>query len=105
MPTRTTRRGEVDPRNNDRERSYGNMYGMRKTTGCPAYLPEELKASLARMAEEQKRSEAELIREAIEAAVSSRKRPRPRIPLTGKGLGDSNLSEHVDRFLEGFGSS
>ena len=77
------------------------MYGMHKTT---VYLPEELKASLARMAAEQKRSEAELIREAIEAAVSSRKRPRPRIPLTGKGLGDPNLSERVDELLEGFGS-
>ena len=75
---------------------------MHETT---VYLPEELKASLARMAAAQKRSEAELIREAIEAAVSSRKRPRPRIPLTGEGLGDPNLSERLDELLEGFGNS
>ncbi len=78
------------------------MYGMYKTT---VYLPEELKASLSRMAAEQQRSEAELIREAIEAAVSSRKRPRPKVPLTGKGLGDPTISERVDELLDGFGSS
>ena len=78
------------------------MYGMHKTT---VYLPEELKASLSRMAEEQKRSEAEIIREAIETAVSSRKRPRPKIPLTGKSLEDPTISERVDELLERFGSS
>ena len=78
------------------------MYGMHKTT---VYLPEELKASLSRMAAEQQCSEAELIREAIEAAVSSRKRPRPKVPLTGKDLGDPTISERVDELLEDFGSS
>ena len=78
------------------------MYGMHKTT---VYLPEELKASLSRMAKEQQRSEAELIREAIEATVSSRKRPRPKIPLTGKSLEDPTISERVDELLERFGSS
>ena len=78
------------------------MYGMVKTT---VYLPEELKASLTRMAEEQQRSEAELIREAIQVAVSTRQRLRPRIPLTGEALGDPNISERVDEHLEGFGTS
>ncbi len=81
---------------------YGTMYGMHKTT---VYLPKELKASLARMAEEQQRSEAELIREAIQAAVSSRNRRRPKVPLSGQGLGDPTISERVDELLEGFGTS
>lgn len=81
---------------------YGIMYGMIKTT---VYLPEELKASLARMAEEQQRPEAELIREAIEAIVSAREKRRPRIPLTGGGLGDATVAERVDEHLKGFGTS
>lgn len=57
------------------------------------------------MAEEQKRSEAELIREAIESIVSAREKRRPKIPLTGRGLGDATLAERVDEHLGGFGTS
>ena len=78
------------------------MYGMVKTT---VYLPEELKASLARMAKEQQRPEAELIREAIEAIVSAREKRRPKIPLTGRGLGNATIAERVDEHLDGFGAS
>ena len=80
--------------------TYGTMYGMRKTT---IYLPDELKASLEQLALQDGRPEAELIREALRTAISKRKRPRPRLPLTEKGLGNPAISERVDDYLEGFG--
>jgi len=83
------------------QKTYGKMYGMKKTT---VYLPEALKASLEKMAAEEDRSEAEIIRAAIEAAVKNRQRPRPKIPLTSESLGDPRAAERVDELLEGFGS-
>jgi metal-responsive CopG/Arc/MetJ family transcriptional regulator len=76
------------------------MYSMRKTT---IYLPKDLKASLERMAEEERRSEAAIIREAIRVAVTRRRRPRPRVPLSARGLGDPTVAERVDELLKGFG--
>ena len=77
------------------------MYGMKKTT---LYLPEELKASLERMAADELRSEAEIIREAIAEKVDRRTRPRPNLPLCAAGLGDPTIAERVDELLDGFGS-
>ena len=79
---------------------YGIMYGMKKTT---VYLPEALKASLEKMAAEEDRSEAEIIRAAIEVAVEGRQRPKPTIPLTSEGYDDPTAAERVDELLEGFG--
>ena len=76
------------------------MYGMMKTT---VYLPEDLKASLSRVAAERGRSEAELIREAIQALVGGGTPPRPRVPLVATALGDPTAAERVDELLEGFG--
>ena len=76
------------------------MYGMMKTT---VYLPEDLKASLERVAAEQGRSEAELIREAIRALVGSGAPAKPRVPLVATGLGDPNAAERTDELLDGFG--
>ncbi len=76
------------------------MYGMIKTT---VFLPEDLKASLKRMSNEEGRSEAEIIRDAIQAVVQRRKNPCPRVPLTHQGLGDPSLAERVDELLKGFG--
>jgi len=74
---------------------------MQKTT---VYLPEDVKASLERMALEEERSEAEIIREAVRKAVSESRKPRPRVPLTGEGLGDPTATLRVDEFLrKGFG--
>jgi predicted transcriptional regulator len=76
------------------------MYGMTKTT---VYLPEDLRASLRRLSEEQGRSEAEIIRDAIRTAVEKRASARPQVPLIDRGLGDPTFAERVDELLEGFG--
>ena len=74
------------------------MYGVKKTT---VYLPDELRDSLKRAAEESGKSEAELIREGVEYAVEQNLTPLPRAPLWSAG---GNLAEHVDEILaEGFG--
>ena len=73
---------------------------MMKTT---VYLPEDLKASLERVAAEKGRSEAELIREAIRALVGGGAPAKPRIPLMATGLGDPTAAERVDELLEDFG--
>jgi ribbon-helix-helix CopG family protein len=71
---------------------------MKKTT---VYLPEDLKAALERIAREKRRSEAELIREAIRALVKDSEPPRPRLPLFSSG--DPTLAERIDEELVGFG--
>ncbi len=73
---------------------------MMKTT---VYLPERLKRALERMAAEENRSEAEIIRGALQAVVENRQRPRPRLPISDKDLGDPGIAENVDRYLSGFG--
>jgi hypothetical protein len=78
------------------------MYGMRKTT---VYLPDELKAAIERLAALTRRSEAEVIRDALATAVIDSTPPRPRLPLSASGLGDPRLSERVDEALEGFGTT
>ncbi len=67
---------------------------MKKTT---VYLPESLKRDVARQARQRSCSEAEVIRQAIQDAVS---RPKPR---PGIIPGDSSWAEQVDELLEGFG--
>jgi len=73
---------------------------MRKTS---VYLPDELKSSLERMASEEGRSEAEIIRSAIQRAVETRARPMPTLPLFPQGFGDPTFAERADELLEGFG--
>lgn len=71
---------------------------VNKTT---VYLPDELKQSLRRLAATSGRSEADLIREAVAARVSSSGRPRPEGRLFRSG--DPSLAEQVDEALDGFG--
>ena len=73
---------------------------MRKTT---VYLSAELKMSLRSMARDTGISEAELIRQAVGEKVRRHPRPRPRVPLTGRGLGDPEAAHRVDELLAGFG--
>ena len=76
---------------------------MHKTT---VYLPQDLKAAIERLALDQDRSEAEVIREALRKAVRESQKPRPRVPLTGRGLGDPTAALRVDELLrQGFGRS
>jgi predicted transcriptional regulator len=63
------------------------------------YLPEKLKRQLKRVAVRTKRSQAEIIREAIEAALRRQIPPEPRIPLFAEGLGDATIAERVDELL------
>ncbi len=73
------------------------MYGMQKTT---VYLPDDLKAALARTAADTGRSEADVIREGIRLAVA-RHLPSPTIPIFVSD--DPHFAERVDDHLVGFG--
>lgn len=73
------------------------MYGMVKTT---IYLPEALKRRIEDVARAEGRSEADVIRSAIDAGVAPVARPRPRA-LFNSGRGD--LVERWDELMEGFG--
>lgn len=68
---------------------------MIKTT---VYLPEALKARLERLAAEQRRSEAEIIRAALEE-FTARARPRPRLPLYTAGDTETNVAELAEQIL------
>jgi Arc/MetJ-type ribon-helix-helix transcriptional regulator len=67
------------------------MYGMRKTT---VYLPDDLKRRLEQVARQQGRSEAEVIRAALDD-YTRREAPRPRLPLV-RGADSTNVAERVD---------
>ena len=67
---------------------------MQKTT---VYLPDDLKAALAREAGRRGVPEAEVIRDAIAGAV---RRPSPK---PGLFTADEPLAAHVDELLAGFG--
>jgi hypothetical protein len=69
---------------------------MVKTT---IYLPEKLKRQVKRAATRTKRSEAEIIREAIAAAMRRLTPPKPTLPLFKEGLGDPTIAERVDELL------
>ena len=72
---------------------------MEKTT---VYLPSELKRALERAARYEGRSEADLIREGIEAITARHGTAEPTLPLFESGVPD--LAERVDELLEGFGA-
>ena len=73
---------------------------MRKTT---IYLPDELKKRIEKVARTSRKSEADVIRDAINAATRHAGAPVPRIPLVHTGLGDATIAENVDALLESFG--
>ena len=74
---------------------------MQKTT---VYLPDELKRALEHAAADRGRSEADLIREAVQAITRGDRRPRPRVPLFKSGRRARGLAERVDQALKGFGT-
>ena len=69
---------------------------MKQTT---IYLPEDLKERLKAAPEEDGRSEAAIVREALEIALSLRQ-TRPNLPLFEDDWGDPTLAERVDEVLE-----
>jgi len=71
---------------------------MFKTT---VYLPDDLKAELARVAAETGRSEAELIRAGIRLALAGHVPPAPTLPILVSE--DPHFAENVDAHLAGFG--
>lgn len=71
---------------------------MEKTT---VYLTSAQKRSLERLARSTGRSEAELIREGIDAVTQASRVTEPRLPLFESGQPD--LAEDVDEALLGFG--
>ncbi|HEX9405952.1 MAG TPA: CopG family transcriptional regulator [Thermoanaerobaculia bacterium] len=74
---------------------------MTKTT---IYLPKELKRQIKQVAKREKKSEAEIIREALADVMRWRSAPKPRIPLFEGGFGDPTIAERVDELLKkGFG--
>ncbi|MGA8808856.1 MAG: CopG family transcriptional regulator [Thermoanaerobaculia bacterium] len=73
---------------------------MRKTT---IYLPDEMKKRIEKVARTSGKSEADVIRDAIDNATLAAGAPVPRIPLLDAGLGDPTIAENVDALLESFG--
>lgn len=75
---------------------------MHKTT---VYLPEDLQNSLQKIARNEGRPQAQIIREAVQREVDSRTPPKPRVPISERGLGDPSAAQRVDELLNGFGES
>jgi predicted DNA-binding protein len=74
---------------------------LKKTT---IYLPDELKKQVEEMAKQEKKSEADIIRDAVSSAVQNwRVYPKPQVPLPGMKLGDSTIAERAGDLLDGFG--
>lgn len=75
---------------------YGTMYVMHRTT---VYLPEELKRRLALAAKRQRRTEADIIRSAIEVELANEPFHRPKPHLGIGSSGDPTLAERVHEIL------
>ena len=80
------------------DRTYGIVGGMEKTT---VYLTTDQKRALERAARAEGRSEADLIREGIDAVTTRHRVAEPTVPLFESGVPD--LAERVDELLDGFG--
>ncbi len=74
------------------------MGGMQKTT---VYLTAAQKRALSRAARASGRSEAELIREGIDAMTAGHRIADPTLPLFSSD--EPDLAERVDERLAGFG--
>ena len=81
---------------------HSTIYSVIQTT---IYLPEDLKRRLERAARQGRRTEASIVREALEEALS-RSEVIPTTPLFADGWGDPTLADRVDELLSetGFGA-
>lgn len=68
---------------------------MKKTT---IYLPEDLVIEIKTVSKQDRRSEAEVIREALSAYLAQRKRPLPSV--FGMGSGGSIRASESEEWLE-----
>jgi hypothetical protein len=74
------------------------MYGVTKTT---LYLPEPMKAALKHKAEVEGRTEADIVREALDVALAPYQAPEPTIPLFSS---KEPFAHRVEELLaDGFG--
>ena len=79
----------------------GTLHSVKKTS---IYIEPELDRALAQLARERGITKAEAIRRALADAVGTAKRPRPKFSSIGVITdGPTDVSENVDRYLEGFG--
>ena len=78
------------------------MHCVRQTT---IYLSDDLKRRLEQAAQQDRRTEASIVRDALEEALD-RREVAPTIPLFSEGWGDPTLAERVDELLAetGFGT-
>ncbi|MYG99010.1 MAG: ribbon-helix-helix protein, CopG family [Acidimicrobiaceae bacterium] len=78
------------------------MHCVRQTT---VYLPDDLKRRLEQAARQDRRTEASIVRDALEEALS-RREVAPTVPLFSEGWGDLTVAERVDELLAdlGFGT-
>lgn len=79
------------------------MYGIMAAKKTTIYLPDRLKRNVERVAREERRSEADVIRDAVESAIADRQPPAPRIPLGPYSLGAPDIAERAEELLDGFG--
>ena len=68
---------------------------MQQTT---IYLPEDLKRRLQQAARQDRRTEASIVREALDEALQ-RREVAPTAPLFAEGWGDPTAAERVDELL------
>jgi Arc/MetJ-type ribon-helix-helix transcriptional regulator len=79
------------------------MYVMKGTKRTTIYLPDRLKRQIEQVADREQRTEADVIRDAVETAISARRVPDPRIPLVPQGLGAPDIAERAEELLDGLG--
>ena len=81
---------------------HGTIHCIRQTT---VYLPDDLKRRLEQAAQQDRRSEASIVRDALEEALD-RREVAPTAPLFSEGWGDPTMAERVDELLSetGFGT-
>lgn len=81
---------------------HGTIHCVKQTT---IYLPDHLKRRLEQAARQDRRTEASIVRQALEEAFQ-RREVTPTVPLFPEGWGDSTLAERVDELLAdmGFGT-
>jgi Arc/MetJ-type ribon-helix-helix transcriptional regulator len=73
----------------------------KKTT---IYLPDRLKRKIELAASRQRRSEADVIRDAVSKVLEEERTfPEPRIPLGAFTLGAPDVAERAEELLDGFG--